>query len=279
MRDGLSVAVAGAVRPARRRALRGLAALPLAAAGLARAQFDPDPTAVDGKDVMWVPTPEAAVERMLQMAQVGPRDMVVDLGSGDGRVAIMAAKKFGARARGIEYSESMIEVSRRIAAQEGVADRVSFRQADIFDSDFGDATVLTLYLLTGLNVKLRPKILQLAPGTRVVSHQFRMGDWEPDEQAKVGASDLYLWIVPARVAGMWRLVAGERAVEVELQQSYQRVTGAVRDARGSRPVAARLRGDELSLAFDDADGTWRTLSGRVVQDRLEGRDWRAVRVR
>ena len=147
---------------------------------------------------MWVPTPDAAVERMLSMAGVGARDLVYDLGSGDGKIAIMAARRFGARAVGVEYDTDMIVLSRAAAKKEGVADRVRFVQADIFDYDFREATVVTLYLLSTLNVKLRPKILEMKPGTRVASHMFRMGDWEPDEQARVASSDVFFWVVPAR---------------------------------------------------------------------------------
>ena len=254
-------------------------AVGLAAGRSVHGQFMPDPNgAPDGKDVMWVPTPEAAVARMLEMARVGPGDMVVDLGSGDGRIAIAAAKLRGARARGIEYSSEMVDLSRTRAKAEGVADRVSFREADLFEIDFSDATVLTLYLLTTLNVRLRPRILALKPGTRVVSHMFRMGDWEPDERDRVGASDIFLWIVPARVAGAWRLTQGGETFTVELQQSYQRVTGAARHARGVAAVEAQLRGAEVRLAFDDASGVRRVLAGRTEGERMQGEGWRAVRV-
>lgn len=254
------------------------AAAALPAGRAARAQFAADPSgANDGKDVIWVPTPDTAVVRMLEMAQVGPDDVVVDLGSGDGRIAIAAAKLRGARARGIEYSGEMVAISRNAAEIQGVAGRVTFREADLFETDFSDATVLTLYLLTALNVKLRPKILALRPGTRVVSHMFRMGDWEPDESDRVGASEIHLWIVPARVAGAWRLADGADTFALSLRQRYQRVTGTARHAQGTVPVEAALRGAEVHLAFADASGTRRSYAGRVGGGGLQGDGWRAAR--
>jgi SAM-dependent methyltransferase len=151
------------------------------AAAPARAQLESlnQPPVLPGKDVPWVPTPDAAVDRMLAMAQVGPRDLVYDLGSGDGKIAIMAAKRFGARAVGVEYDPALLDVSREAARREGVADRVRFVQGDILEFDFREATVVTLYLLTTINVKLRPRILAMRPGTRVASHMFRMGAGSP----------------------------------------------------------------------------------------------------
>src|SRR3972149_4016249 len=177
-------------------------ALPCAAA--AQLEQYSQPPVVEGKDVIWVPTPDHAVDRMLALARVGPQDLVVDLGSGDGRIPIVAAKRYGARGLGIEFSPDLVAVSRRNARAEGVADRARFVQADFFEADFRDATVVTLYLLPSLNVKLRPKLLDMKPGTRVVSHVFRMGDWEPDETLKLGASELFLWRGPAEVDGGWR---------------------------------------------------------------------------
>ncbi len=244
-----------------------------------------EPPVLPGKDVPWVPTPDAAVDRMLAMAQVGPRDLVYDLGSGDGRIAIMAAKRFGARAVGVEYDPSMIEVSRTAARREGVADRVRFVQGDLFEFDFRAATVVTLYLLTSINVELRPRILALRPGTRVASHMFRMGDWQPDESARVGSSDVYLWIVPARVAGTWamtRTPAG--AAELVLAQQFQRLSGSLRVAGETLPLAqASLRGDEIRFAVTGAGGARQAFVGRVAGDRMAGegeaQPWSAVRVR
>jgi hypothetical protein len=256
-----------------------LACLPFAAPAQLEA-FNEQPI-VDGKDVVWVPTPDAAVDRMLLLARVSPNDLVVDLGSGDGKIVIAAAKRFGARARGIEYSPDLVETSRRNARIDGVADRARFVQGDMFEADFRDATVVTLYLLTSLNLKLRPKLLDMRPGTRVVSHVFRMGDWEPDQTAKTGASEIYLWVVPAKVAGRWRVQVGDAPpFELALEQRYQRV--AAKALPGGAPVrvqAATLTGSELRLVAAGAGGA-RTLAGRVDGDRIEGTDgtWRAARL-
>ena len=238
-----------------------------------------------GKDVAWVPTPDAAADRMLSMAQVGPRDLVYDLGSGDGKIAIMAARRFGARAVGVEYDPELLEVSREAARREGVADRVRFTQGDIFEHDFREATVVTLYLLTTLNLKLRPRILEMRPGTRVASHMFRMGDWPPDESARVGSSDVYLWIVPARVAGTWamtRTPAG--AAELVFDQRFQRISGSMRVAGETLALAqATLRGDEIRFAVTGEGGRREAFVGRVAGDRMTGeggaQPWSAVRVR
>jgi SAM-dependent methyltransferase len=283
--DRLPSRLAPVQRPAR---LRLLAAACLAlAATAAHAQLETfnQPPVVGGKDVMWVPTPDAAVDRMLSIANVGPRDLVYDLGSGDGKIAIMAATRFGARAVGVEFDSDMIELSRAAARKEGVADRVRFVQADIFGYDFRDATVVTLYLLTTLNVKLRPKILDLKPGTRVASHMFRMDEWEPDEHVRVGASDVFLWVVPAKVAGTWvmtRATAG--AAELVLDQQFQRISGSARVAGETLPLTqAMLRGDEIRFAFAGEGGARVAFTGRVTGDRIVGdrsaEPWSAVRVR
>jgi SAM-dependent methyltransferase len=238
---------------------------------------------VDGKDVVWVPTPDTAVDRMLALARVGPRDLVVDLGSGDGKIVIAAARRFGARGLGIEYSSDLIDVSRRAARADGVADRVRFVQADLFEADFREATVVTLYLLTSLNLKLRPKLLEMKPGTRVVSHVFRMGDWEPDETERIGPSDLYLWFVPAKVAGRWRVSgAGDRDFDLALEQRHQRLSGRVFVDGRERPLQdTRLQGDQIRFTYGDASGVRQVLAGRVAGDRIEGADgrWKAMRIK
>jgi hypothetical protein len=257
-----------------------LAVLPCAAPAQLET-FNEQPI-VDGKDVIWVPTPNAAVDQMVLIARVSPNDLVVDLGSGDGKIVIAAAKRFGARARGVEYSPDLIAVSRRNARIDGVADRARFVQGDLFEADFRDATVVTLYLLPSINLKLRPKLLDMRPGTRVVSHVFRMGDWEPDQTAKTGSSEIYLWVVPAKVAGQWRIDVGDGApFELALEQRYQRV--GVRVVDGGAPLRVRsalLAGSELALALAGAGGE-RILTGRVVGERIEGADgaWRAVRLK
>lgn len=227
----------------------------------------------EGKDVIWVPTPEALVERMLKMAKTTPDDYVIDLGSGDGRTVIAAAKKFGARALGIEYNPDMVALSRRNAEKEGVADRAQFIQGDIFQTDFSRATVLTLYLLPNLNLKLRPTILDMKPGTRVVSHAFTMGDWQPDEIATVDGRTAYLWIVPAKVEGTWRW-GGARSYELVLRQHFQLIEGlASVDGRMAQLRNARLEGDRISFSvieFANTGTQQRDFVGRVKGETIEG---------
>jgi SAM-dependent methyltransferase len=265
--------------------LRLLAAAAIALPCAVAAQleyFANPPFVVEGKDVIWVPTPDHAVDRMLAFARVGPQDLVVDLGSGDGRIPIVAAKRYGARGLGIEFSPDLVEVSRRNARTEGVADRVKFVQGDLFEADFREATVVTLYLLTSLNVKLRPKLLEMQPGTRVVSHAFSMGDWEPDETLKLGGSELFLWRVPAKVHGRWRVtVAGGAPFDLVLEQRFQQLAGRALVDGGRFPLrATRLSGDEIRFAYADARGAERIFAGRVAGPRIEGAlgAWGAARV-
>jgi SAM-dependent methyltransferase len=228
----------------------------------------------EGKDVIWVPTPQALVERMLEMAGTKPSDYVIDLGSGDGRTVITAAKKYGARALGIEYNPDMVELAKRAAAKEGVSDKAQFMQADIFQTDFSKATVLTLYLLPSLNVKLRPTILNLRPGTRVVSHAFTMDDWEADEVKSEEGRTAYLWIVPAKVAGTWKIDvsgAGGRGYEATLQQQYQKVSGSAKADVKSVPVSnGKLRGENITFTIADDTNTRRDFTGRVAGNKIEG---------
>jgi len=183
-----------------------------------------------GKDVVWIPTPQGLVDKMLDMAKVGPKDFVMDLGSGDGRTVITAAKR-GARALGVEYNPDMVELSRRNAEKAGVASKASFVKADLFETDFSKASVITMFLLPDINLKLRPKILALKPGTRIVSNSFDMGDWEADQTATLSAEagckaswcTALFWIVPARAAGTHKLPAGE----LTLRQRYQMLSGTL----------------------------------------------------
>jgi SAM-dependent methyltransferase len=227
----------------------------------------------EGKDVIWVPTPQALVERMLTVAEVKPTDYVVDLGSGDGRTVITAAKKFGARALGLEYNPDMVELSKRNAEKEGVADRAQFQRADIFATDFSSATVVTMYLLPSLNLKLRPIILAMKPGTRVVSHAFTMDDWNPDQTENVEGRTAYLWIVPAKVEGNWRLdLAGASPVryEVEFRQRYQVLEGQARNGAKVLSVRdAKVRGEEVTFTLGDGSAA-RAFTGKLAGDRLEG---------
>jgi precorrin-6B methylase 2 len=215
-----------------------------------------------GKDVVWVPTPETLVEKMLDMAKVTPKDFVIDLGSGDGRTVIAAAKR-GARAMGIEYNPDMVELSKRNAAAAGVADKATFVKADIFESDFSKATVITMFLLPSLNLQLRPKILDLAPGTRVVSNSFTMENWQDDDTVTLAQDctswcTAHFWIVPAKVGGTWQLPSGA----LTLAQEFQMVTGTL----GSAPISGgRLRGSEITFTVGDA-----VYTGRVSGDSMQG---------
>jgi SAM-dependent methyltransferase len=224
-----------------------------------------------GKDVIWVPTPDDLVERMLRMAQTTPNDFVVDLGSGDGRTVIAAAKKFGARAMGIEFNPDMVDLSTRNAAREGVTTKAKFVRGDIFETDFSQATVVTMYLLPGLNVKLRPRILDMKPGTRVVSHQFNMEDWQPDETTNLDGRRAYFWLVPAKVHGNWRVQSGSDAWDLALEQRYQMLEGSVKfGAINAGLRETRLQGEKIGFAFVDAAGVKREFTGRVSGNAMEG---------
>ena len=222
-----------------------------------------------GKDVIWIPTPDALVKAMLGAAKVTSDDIVYDLGAGDGRIPIAAARQFGARAIGIEYDKDMADLARRNARRAGVDGRVQIITGDIFKEDFSKATVVTMYLLPDLNLKLRPLILAMKPGTRVTSHAFSMGDWEPDEFLSVEARDAYLWYVPARVEGTWAFKEDGWGTEgtVVFVQRYQRLGGTVTIGGKTQPVLGpALRGDKLTFAFIDNDGYLRAAHV-VVDDR------------
>lgn len=226
-----------------------------------------------GKDVPWVPTPAPLVDRMLTMAQVGPGDLVIDLGSGDGRTVLAAAKKFGARARGIEYDPRLVAHARQLAASAGLRPpRVQFERADIYEADFQAATVITLYLMPSINKRLRPKLLSMRPGTRIVSHQFAMDDWLPDETSYLGARTAHLWIVPAQLGGTWQLTLPDQTTaELQLEQKYQRLSGRVRYgdiAAGLRET--HLRGDQLRFRLVDQTGAVHDFTGRADGDTLTG---------
>ncbi len=227
----------------------------------------------EGKDVIWVPTPVALVERMLQMAKVTPNDYVIDLGSGDGITVITAAKKFGVRALGIEYNPDMVELSKRNAEKEGVAGRAEFIKADIFTTDFSKATVITMYLLPNLNLKLRPTLLDMKPGTRLVSHSFNMDDWQPDQTAEVEGRTAYLWIVPAKVEGTWQW-SGTRNYEITLRQQFQQVEGLAKvDNKTIQFRNGKLQGDRITFSLIEYAGPnaiSREFSGRVQGNTIEG---------
>jgi SAM-dependent methyltransferase len=252
------------------RAVALLAALLVPFGASAQQKFEPQ-VGQAGKDVIWVPTPEEVVERMLTMAQVTPNDYVVDLGSGDGRTVIMAAKKFGAKALGIEYNPDMVKLSQENAQKAGVSDRAQFRRADIFATDFSQATVITLYLLPALNMKLRPTILAMKPGTRVASHSFTMEDWEADEVSTMDGRRAYFWIVPANVMGTWTLDTGGQKTEMSLEQTFQKINGTVSFGAVQGGLRdARMRGPQINFSYVDQAGVQRHFSGQVNGRQMDG---------
>jgi len=219
-----------------------------------------------GKDVVWVPTPQALVDKMLDMAGVTPQDVVMDLGSGDGITVITAAKR-GARAIGIEYNPDMVELSKQNAEKAGVSDKATFMKADLFETDLNQATVITMFLLPQINLRLRPKILDLKPGTRIVSNSFTMEDWAADETATVTEGcqtwcTALFWIVPAKVEGRWQTAGGD----LTLAQTFQQVSGTLqKDGTNTAITDGRLRGAELSMTIDGAQ-----YVGRVNGNTIEG---------
>ncbi|HEY8580195.1 MAG TPA: class I SAM-dependent methyltransferase [Beijerinckiaceae bacterium] len=219
-----------------------------------------------GKDVVWVPSPQALVDRMLAIANVQPSDYLIDLGSGDGRTVITAAKR-GVTALGIEYNPNMVELSQKAAEKEGVSGKATFVKADLFETDLSKATVITMFLLPDINRRLRPKILDLKPGTRIVSNTFDMGDWTPDQTAEAGEGctsycRALFWIVPAKVEGGWK--AGD--AEITFEQKYQTVTGTVKRGNVVAPISdGKLKGDEITFTAGDS-----TYTGKVTGDSMEG---------
>jgi SAM-dependent methyltransferase len=250
--------------PARWPALSLAVLVPLLAACT---PYKPEPV----RDVIYVPTPPAVVERMLQMADVRSDDLVYDLGSGDGRIVIAAAKERGAHGVGVDIDPKLIAESQKNAEAAGVADKVRFVEADLFVFDFHDATVVALYLGRSLNVRLRDRILkELAPGTRIVSHAFDMGDWQPDEHVVVEDRDVFSWVVPAEVAGTWRWTeGGGRAgapAELVLAQSFQHFTGTLRRDDAAQAVReGTLSGERITFSVA------RTVDGAPVVTRYDGR--------
>ena len=229
----------------------------------------------EGKDVIWVPTPQALVDKMLDLAKVTPKDNVIDLGSGDGRTVITAAKR-GAHALGIEYNPDMVDLSKRNAAKEGVSDRASFVKADLFESDFSQAQVISMFLLSSINLKLRPKILDLKPGTRIVSNTFDMGDWKPDESATIPNCNswcmAHLWIVPAKAEGIWKLPQGE----LTLKQNFQMISGTLKNGNVVAPINGKLNGERISFTAGNASYTGR-VNGDSMEGSVGGAQWNATR--
>ena len=225
-----------------------------------------------GKDVIWVPTPDEVVDRMLKMAQVKADDYVIDLGAGNGKIAIAAAKNFGARAMGIEYNPDMARHAQENAVKAGVQARARIVQGDIFQSDFTQATVITMYLLPALNLKLRPQILSMKPGTRIVSHSFTMDDWEADEISSFDGRRAHFRVVPANVMGSWTLEAAGAKSEVTPEQRYQKIEGQVTVAPSLQAGLreAKLSGYRISFTIVDNTGVRRDFTGTVTGNRMEG---------
>jgi len=231
-----------------------------------------------GKDVIWVPTPQALVEKMLDVARVTPKDYVIDLGSGDGRTVISAAKR-GARALGIEYNPDMVELSKRNAAKERVGDRAAFVKADLFESDLSQATVITMFLLPDINMKLRPRILDLKPGTRIVSNSFTMGAWSADQIVTadddcVSYCAAFFWIVPAKVEGTWQLPQEE----LTLIQTFQMISGTLKSASNAvQFINGRLEGSRITFTAGDREYVGR-VNGNVMEGNVSsGGNWKATR--
>ena len=235
--------------------------------------------------VPYVPTPQPVVERMLEIAKVGPQDYLIDLGSGDGRIVVTAAKKHGARGFGVDLNPVRIQEAEENAKRAGVTDRVAFYQRDLFETDLSDATVISMYLLPQVNLELRPKLLELKPGTRIVSHDFSMAEWAPDRKEVVkaqasfgGTSDVYFWVVPAKAGGAWRAELQVRAqpirYELAIEQQFQTFSGTAR--AGMRTVKltnGRLEGENIHFEFTaDVGGTpvKHVFTGKVNGDTMSG---------
>lgn len=247
-------------------------------------EYEPHPYQ-EGKDVVWVPTAQALADKMLNLAGVTAQDFVIDLGSGDGRIVISAAKR-GARALGIEYNPDMVALSKRNAVKMGVSETAQFIKADLFETDFSQATVVTMFLLPDINLRLRPKILNLKPGTRIVANSFDMAEWQPDQTITVKPEegcdnnfcDAFLWIVPAKVEGAWKLPQGE----LTLKQSFQMISGTLKTGADTLPIVnGKLRGDQITFTAGNDQYT-----GRVSDNAMQGTfttggktaNWTATRV-
>jgi SAM-dependent methyltransferase len=261
---------------ARSRVGASLVLLAVALAGM-------EPLAAAG-DVPFVPTPLVVVDEMLRTAGVGPQDVVYDLGSGDGRIVITAARKFGARGVGVELNPDLVAQSEEAARHAGVADRVKFLQQDLFKTDLGEASVITMYLLPDVNRRLRPQLLALRPGTRIVAHDFDLGEWRPDQVTTI-RKNVFLWIVPAQVSGRWvaqvPLPGGTRKYVIDFRQTFQAIDGIARlDGQSAQMWEVRLRGDRVSFVIVDAadrdDEASLYFEGRVSGKTIEGEVKRGV---
>jgi hypothetical protein len=239
-------------------------------------------------DVVYVPTPQIVVDDMLRMAKIGPNDYIIDLGSGDGRMVLTAVKQFGARGLGVDLSDDLLKESNRSASEQGIADRANFIKQNLFETDLSQATVISSYLLPEMNQKLRPKILNLRPGTRVVAHDYHMGDWTPDEQRSLtvpektvgtpGVSYTFLWIVPARIGGRWQsqLASGTQSEswEFDFSQTFQMFDGVAKNGTQSIKLpTSKLKADQISFMFFTKPGdnsTRHEFTGTVKGDAIDG---------
>jgi SAM-dependent methyltransferase len=248
-----------------------------ATGGCTQTDEDGNYTSQPGKDVAFVPTPQKLVDAMLNMAKITPSDYVIDLGSGDGRLVIAAAKR-GATALGIEYDPDLVKFARRYAVKEGVSERAIFEEADIFESDFSKANVITLFLLPDLLVRLRPKILDMTPGTRVVSNTFGMGAWPPEQTITLEGIDtnyyiVHLWIVPAKVNGTWKLDDDQ----ISFTQNFQNVTGTLTTMGKSTKLSGKLDGDKISFNAGETEYTGIVSGNTISGVRTGGNAWKATR--
>jgi precorrin-6B methylase 2 len=246
----------------------------LALAGQALAQpvaNEPPQIGQVSRDSVWVPTPERVIRRMLQMADTTSADLVIDLGAGDGRIPIYAAKHFGARAIGVELEENLVRLARKTAAAQGVSHLATFVQQDLFETDLSGATVIALYISPGVMTRLRPRLAALRPGTRIVSHYFTLEDWEPDETIRVEGRTAHLWVVPAAVLGAWAVEIAGEAFTVRIDQRYQMLsTIGMRDEREVPVIGTQLRGTEIRFTSFDRDGSSRHFHGVVDGTRMSG---------
>jgi hypothetical protein len=237
--------------------------------------------------IPFVPTPDFVVDRMLEMAEITRDDLVLDMGSGDGRIVIAAAQRYGARGRGVEIDSKLVMDSKVNAKSAGVAERTDFIAEDMFVTPIADATVMTLYVLTASNLELRPRILkEMRPGSRVVSHQFSMGSWLADKQESYGDIQIYMWYVPAAVAGTWIVTQGDKAITLSIEQQYQEISGSAKVGRNAVPLRqAKLKGDEIDFVIDLGDEKPLLFRGKVSNGTMKPRgapgdserDWRAKR--
>jgi SAM-dependent methyltransferase len=223
-------------------------------------------------DVPYVPTPENVVEKMLDMAQVGPGDYVIDLGSGDGRIVIAAAKR-GAYGHGIDLDPRRVREARENAKKAGMEDRVIFIEGNIFDADFSRASVVTMYLLNSVNIQLRPYLLKnLKPGSRLVSHDFDMGSWKPDQFLREETSDIYFWVIPAQIQGQWTWKIDGKSFSMAASQEFQEINLQLKNGNEVLPVTSSLlKGDRISFIVSDPDSDEKHIySGRIEGKQITG---------